>query len=171
MTSSFGVIPIELGDEVASEATSQDGPVFDRRPYLTFRPHVEGQTHVVQREEQVRSTTRLVGSILLASAATVALVHGIYFSLDDHPVAIPEMNQVTIVLAIYAYMASVTAFRGRWFIAAMAGPILLLLVVIWDYSMQYECFCTHMPYTALPLLVLIGFSLRFIFHTSNEFLD
>jgi hypothetical protein len=81
------------------------------------------------------SRTRYAGGVLLVVAASIAIVHGIYFTLDDHPVRYPMMNQVTIGIAIFAFIAAAMAFSGRHFLLASTGPASLVLVVVWDLKM------------------------------------
>lgn len=119
----------------------------------------------------VRGRTRSVGAGLLAAAATVAIVHGIYFTLDDHPVLFPMMNQMVIGIAIFAYIGAAMAFNGRYFYLSSAGPAALVLVMVWDFSMQYLCWCFHQPIAGYVLIPLVGLSWRFIYHSRSEFLD
>ncbi len=122
-------------------------------------------------KEAVRSRTRYVGAGLLAVGATIAIIHGIYFTLDDHPVALPMMNQVNIGIAIFAYIGAVMAFRGRHFHMATAGPLALVLVAVSDLTMQYLCLCEHQPIAVFVLIPLIAVSWPLLYRSKSEFLD
>ena len=158
-------------DAVESDASDPQHPALDRKPYYTFRPQVHGYAPVAIQKETVSGRTRYIGAGLLAAASTVAIVHGIYFTLDDHPVLFPMMNQVTIGIAIFAYLGAAMAFRGRHFLVAFAGPLALVLVAVWDLNMQYLCFCPHQPIAGYVLVPLIAVSWLLLFQSRSEFLD
>jgi hypothetical protein len=162
-----------MGSRVALEEDTSNPqyPAIDRKPYLTFRPPIPENLPVVMKEEPVRSLTRLVGGLLLVAAATVAMVHGIYYTIDDHPVATPWVNQVTMVLATLAFIGAAMTIRGRHYYVALAGCLFLTLVMVWDLSMTYLCWCPHFPVAGYILIPLIGLSARFIFQTRSEFRD
>ena len=119
----------------------------------------------------VRGLKRYVGAGLLAACATIALVHGIYFTLDDHRVAFPMMNQMTIGVAIFAYIGAAMAARGRHFLIASAGPMALVLVAVWDLTMQHLCWCLHQPIAGYVLIPLISVSWSLLFRSRFEFID
>lgn len=158
-------------DAVESNASSPQHPGLDRKPYYTFRPQVQGYAPLPVEKEAVRSRTRYVGAGLLAVGATIAIVHGIYFTLDDHPVLFPMMNQVTIGIAILAYIGAAMAVRRRHFYLAFAGPLALVLVAVWDLSMQYLCWCLHQPIAGYLLIPLIAVSCLLLNRSRSEFLD
>lgn len=158
-------------ESVESDASNPQHPALDRKPYYTFSPQVQAEYPVVVQAVQVRSRTRYIGAITLAVAATVAIIHGIYFTIDDHPVAFPMMNQVTIGIAIFAYLGAAMALRGRHFLMAFAGPLTLVLVAVWDLTMEYLCFCLHQPIAGYVLIPLIAVSWPLIFRSRFEFLD
>jgi len=164
-----GVILITLLEEVNSDAVSQEPSIIDSRPYLIFHPPVDEKPLMVDTAKAVRSRNRIVGSISLASAATVALVHGIYFTLVDHPIEYPIVNQVTIGIAIYAFLTAFMTFRGRRYLFAVSGPLVLLFVVVWDIRMEYLCFHLHNPIAAYALTPLIVLSLASIIRSRDEF--
>ncbi len=156
MIGRLGVTIMGSHDAVESDPSNTHRPGLDQGPYYTFRPKVQGYAPIPVEKVVVRSRTRSVGAGLLAAGATVAIIHGFYFTLDDHPVLVPMMNQVTIGIAILAYVGAAMAFNGRNFYLASAGPAALVLVMVWDFSMQYLCWCYHQPIAGFVLNPHIG---------------
>jgi len=113
----------------------------------------------------------MVGAAVMALASSIALIHGIYYTFnDDHPVEFPFMNRLTIGIALYSFLATAMAFRGRRYLVAVSGPLLLALVAIWDLNMVYLCLCTHSRLVGYLLIPLISVSLLLIVRSRNEFL-
>ncbi len=171
MIGRFGVSNMGSQEAVEGDPYNPQYPGLEQGSYYSFRPQVQGYAPLPVEKVVMRSRTRSIGAGLLTAAATVAIVHGIYFTLDDHPVLIPMMNQVTIGIAILAYIGAAMAFSGRNFYLASAGPASLVLVMVWDFSMQYLCWCPHQPIAGFVLIPLIGLSWRFIYHSRSEFID
>jgi hypothetical protein len=167
----MGVTYMGNRDAAEIDASGRQHPGYDRLPFYTFRPPVRGYAPEVIGTETVRSRTRYVGAGFLAAGATIALVHGIYFTFDDHPVAFPMLNQVTVGIAIFAYIGAIMAFKGRHFHMASAGPLALVLVAVWDLTMQYLCFCAHQPIAGYVLILLIAVSWPLLYRSKSEFLD